>query len=286
LASLTDAVLAGDRRAQDHARTADAFSAVSALYDGETETNPMVRHVRRYTLRRLRALFRPGDLVLELGCGTGVEAVALSRAGIRVVATDVAPGMLEATTERVAGAGMADRVALVRVAASDADSLLDQYPAGSFAGAYSSFGPLNCEPDLAAVAAGLHSLIRPGGRLAVSVINRYHPFETAWYALHGDLHRAARRWRGYAAGTVSPTLPHRVPTYYYTPAAFARQFAPRFRPVRCRALLLLLPPPYLAHLTGRFPYLFRAASGLEARIAHWPVLRALGDHFYMELERV
>jgi len=269
-----------------HARAADAFSAVSSFYDGETEANPMVRLVRRATLRRLRTLFRPGDLVLEMGCGTGVEAVAVARAGIRVVVTDVAPGMLEATAARVADAGLADRVTLHQVAASELRTLLDRYPPGSFAGAYSSFGPLNCEPDLAKTAAALHKLVRPGGRLVLSVINRYHPFEKAWYALHGDPRRAIRRWSGYAEGTVSPTLPHRVPTYYYTQRAFAQHFAPQFRLRQCRALLLFMPPPYLAHLVDRFPRLFRLAGGVEARVAHWPLLRALGDHFYLELERI
>jgi hypothetical protein len=215
-----------------------------------------------------------------------VEAAALARVGIRVVATDVAPGMLETTAERLATTRMADRVALHRLAASDVGLLLERYPAGSFAGAYSSFGPLNCEPELRRVAEGLQALIRQGGVLAVSVINRFHPFEAAWYGLHGDMRRATRRWGGHAEGTVSPSLPHRVPTYYFTPGAFARCFAPQFRVIRCRALLVLLPPPYLSHLVDRFPRLFRLAGYLEERLAPWPVVRALGDHFYMELERV
>jgi hypothetical protein len=127
--------------------------------------------------------------------------------------------------------------------------------------------------------------MRPGGTVVVSVINRFHPFEFAWYALHGDGARATRRWGGYAEGTVSPALPHRVPTYYYTPHAFARPFAPYFRLTHCRALLLVLPPPYLAHLVRRFPRTFHVAGAVEERVAAWPVLRAAGDHFYLELVR-
>jgi hypothetical protein len=119
----------------------------------------------------------------------------------------------------------------------------------------------------------------------ISAINRFHPFELAWYALHGDLTRATRRWSGYSEGTVSPTLPNRVPTYYHTPRALARAFAPSFRVVDCRALLLLLPPPYLAHLLRRFPRVFGMAARLEPRLAGWPLLRALGDHVWLELER-
>ncbi len=269
-----------------YSRAAAGFSAVAPIYDLETETNPIVRWARRQTLRRLTRLFAAGDLVLELGCGTGVEATALAKAGVRVAATDVAPGMLAVAHARIRKAGMQDRVSLRQLAAGDLAELLRIYETGSFAGAYSSFGPLNCEPDLPKVAAGLHALLRPHGRVVIMAINRFHPFEFAWYAVHGDLRRATRRWSGYAEGTVSPNLPDRVPTYYHTPRAFARAFAPNFRLVRYHAVLLLLPPPYLAHLLERYPRLFRAGARLERRIAAWPVLRGLGDHFVLELERI
>ncbi len=268
-----------------HARASNAFSAVAPIYNGETETNSSVIHVRRLMLRRLIRRWQPGEQVLEIGCGTGVEAVALAKAGIRVAAIDVAPGMLAQTAARCAAAGVSERVDLHRLAAADLRNLLTDYAPGSFAGAYSSFGPLNCEPELGKVTEGLHQLVRPGGRVMISAINRFHPFEFAWYALHGDLKRATRRWSGYAEGTVSPTLPDRVSTYYYTPRDFARRFEPGFRLVSQRALLLFLPPPYLAHLSDRHPGYRRFADGLDRGLADKPILRGLGDHFLIELER-
>lgn len=277
----------GERSARSvHERTSAAFSAVSGLYDAETESNPIVAWVRAQTVPRMTTWFQPGDRVLELGCGTGVEALSLARAGLHVVATDIAPGMIAQTQARVQNAGMTGRVEVRQLAAASIGELLTDHAPGSFAGAYSSFGPLNCEPDLPAVADGLAPLIRPGGRIMISAINRIHPFEFAWYAAHGDLARATRRWSGYSAGTVSPALPDRVSTFYYTPNAFARAFRPHFRVINCRALLLLLPPPYLAHLMKRAPRLFRVAASLEVLLADWPLLRALGDHFWLELERV
>ncbi len=267
-------------------RAAAAFSAVSGIYDLETEPNPVVAWVRARTFGRLAAVFGPGDRVLELGCGTGVEALALAHCGVAVVATDVAPGMLAVTQEKVQQARLTGSVYVKQMAAGEIRSLIADYAPGSFAGVYSSFGALNCEPNLQAVADGLANLVRPGGRVMISAINRFHPFEFAWYGLHGDLRRATRRWGGYSEGTVSPTLPDRVPTYYYTPRGFAEAFAPSFRTVDCRALLLLLPPPYLAHLLTRYPRMFGAAALLESQLAAWPVLRALGDHFWLELERV
>ena len=268
------------------ARAEAGFDAVASRYDRETEGNPVVRWARKETQGLLLARFPAGSVLLEVGCGTGVEATALARAGLRLVATDPSAAMLAQAAERVGRAGLQGKIELRRLGAAEAGLLLAEFGPGGFDGAYSGFGPLNCEPELQRTAAALHTLIRPGGRLIVSLINRFHPFESAWYAAHGDWRRATRRWGGHAEGTVSPDMPQRVPTRYYTPRAFARRMAPFFRPVDCRALLLLLPPPYLAHLVTRHPRLATRAARLERRIAGWPVLRGLGDHFIMELERV
>jgi len=267
-------------------RTEAGFDAVADRYDGETERNPVVVWARRESQRLLLARFPAGSLLLELGCGTGAEALSLAGSGLRLVATDPSAAMLAQAAARMRRAGRTGSVELRRLGAAEAGLLLAEFGPAGFDGAYSGFGPLNCEPDLERTAAALHALIRPGGRLIVSLINRFHPFESAWYAAHFDWRRSSRRWGGHAEGSVSPALPQRVPTRYYTPRAFARRMAPFFRPVDCRALLLLLPPPYLAHLVTRHPRLATRAARVERRIAGWPVVRGLGDHFIMELERV
>jgi demethylmenaquinone methyltransferase / 2-methoxy-6-polyprenyl-1,4-benzoquinol methylase len=53
---------------------------------------------RRATARA--AAPRPGDLALDLGCGTGDLSVALARQGVRVVGVDASAGMLAAAADR------------------------------------------------------------------------------------------------------------------------------------------------------------------------------------------
>lgn len=46
-------------------------------------------------------LLHPGARVLELGCGTGVDAETFARAGHTVLATDFVPGVIEANRTRL-----------------------------------------------------------------------------------------------------------------------------------------------------------------------------------------
>ena len=176
---------------------------------------------------------------------------------------------------------MADVVEVRQLPAGNLDALLDELGEGAFDGAYSSFGPLNGEPDLVPVAQALSQLIKPGGKLVVSVMNRFYPLETLWYLVHGHPRQAMRRWRGTAMSGVSPSLPSTIPTWYYTPRSFGHAFQ-SFRRLHCQALPLLLPPPYLTHLWTRMSPRWLRWDRMWA--GRWPFF-AWGDHFLMVLER-
>jgi hypothetical protein len=77
----------------------------------------------------------------------------------------------------------------------------------------------------------------------------------------------------------------RIWTRYYTPRQFARALGGPFRVVHCRALSLVVPPPYLTGLHDRARPVFDALVRADEAIAAWPVVRSAGDHFLMVLER-
>src|SRR6478672_2758552 len=91
--------------------SAEAFSRAAPLYESDEELNPLARWTRRRSLATLDAAFQPGDRVIEIGCGPGVEAIHLARRGVTVVATDVAPGMIAVLSTTIAPGGPAHDVA-------------------------------------------------------------------------------------------------------------------------------------------------------------------------------
>lgn len=96
------------------------FDAVAAEYDAEFTQRRLGRWLRGMVWKRLGAAFQPGQHVLELGCGTGQDAVWLARRGVRVTATDASAAMLDITRRKADAAGVAD---LVNVAQLDLASL-------------------------------------------------------------------------------------------------------------------------------------------------------------------
>jgi ubiquinone/menaquinone biosynthesis C-methylase UbiE len=259
-----------------------AFDGAARNYDALYQANPVMAWMRNESLDALLTAFAPGSRLLEIGCGTGDEAIALSRAGYRVVATDISAGMIEAARTKAQKLGPGEVTWQVLAAGRLADLLGDYGPA-SFDGAYASFGALNCEPELAPVFDALARLLRPGAALVCSVMNRWCAWEIGWELLHLHPRRAFRRLgKGWLmAGLASPDGSLPVPVLYYTPHGLERVFAPQFRMQAAFGLPVLLPPPYLAHLLDRHPALFSRLQRIERLLRDRSPFHALGDHFLL-----
>ncbi|HSR33307.1 MAG TPA: methyltransferase domain-containing protein [Anaerolineae bacterium] len=270
-------------------QVAGAFDRAAGNYDDLYGGNRIMAWMRAESLAVLQAAFAtdaPGGRLLEVGCGTGEEALALSRAGHRIVATDISPAMIELARAKAEASGVGDVTWLV-LPAGRLPELVGDYGPGSFDGAYASFGGLNCEPDLRPVAAALADLLRPGASLVCSIMNRLCAWEIFWGLLHLQPGQAFRRLSGdwVAAGLVAPEGRLSVPTRYYRPGTFARAFAPHFRLRRVRALPVFLPPPYLDALVERHPALLDRLEPVERGLRDRFPFHSLGDHFLAVLQR-
>ena len=269
------------RASLDEAQLLDtqrAFDSVAADYDGPRGNNELIQRMRTTLWDVVHGELQPGARLLDLGCGTGIDALEFARRGFRVVATDWSPLMVERTRARAAAAAMQSRVTVAHLGVQQLDRL-----DGEFDGIYSNFGPLNCAPDLAAVAAECARLLRPGGSLVFSVMGRICPWELGHYALRGRFRRAGvRAARGATAVGMNP---HTIWTCYYLPREFYRAFAGHFSLESYRALSLFMPPPYLVDYYRRRRRWCERLGRLDDRLGALPLLRDMGDHFLIVMRR-
>ena len=104
---------------------------------------------------------RPGERILDVGCGCGDTALAIARqvggAG-RVLGIDISAPMLARARDRAAKAGIAN------VAFEHADAQTHALPAASFDALFSRFGVMFFEAPAVAFA-NLARALKPGGRV-------------------------------------------------------------------------------------------------------------------------
>jgi 2-polyprenyl-6-hydroxyphenyl methylase / 3-demethylubiquinone-9 3-methyltransferase len=149
----------------DGAELAKFDAAASGFWDPRGEFRPL------HLLNPVRAGFIAARAplanarVLDVGCGGGLLAEALARAGAEVTAIDLAPGMIE-----VARLHAAESALRIDYRVASAEELARAQPAG--------FEVVTCMemlehvPDPGAMIATLASVTRPGGAVFISTLNR------------------------------------------------------------------------------------------------------------------
>lgn len=103
--------------------------------------------------------------VLDVGCGAGLLSEALAREGARVTATDLAPELI-----KVAKLHKLESQISVDYRLQSVESLAAEQP-GCF-DAITCMEMLEHVPDPSAIVAACASLLKPGGRLFLSTLNR------------------------------------------------------------------------------------------------------------------
>lgn len=261
---------------------ATPFDHIAENYDAIFTDSLIGRAQRNAVWRELGRSFRPGQRILELNCGTGVDAVHLAGLGVEVLACDAAPRMIEVAKRRLKSLAREAKVEF-RVLATE--RLADLEIEGPYGGAFSNFGGLNCVEDLGTVARDLGRLLRPGARALLCMLGRWSAWEIAWYVGHGNPRKALRRLRrGGATGRLAEGVT--VNVQYPSVRAMARMFAPEFRLLRLRGIGVTVPPSYVGAFARRFPRVLRAATRVDARVSGWPLLRCVADHILFEFQRV
>lgn len=262
------------------------FDRMAMEYDRTFDESLIGGYIRKAVQQTLDRVFRQPELhILELGCGTGRDALHLAHRGHRVTATDASAGMVRIAQEKVRGEGMQDRVAVfplrmeqIRPDRIEFDRITDR--AGVlFGGALSNFGGINCIEDLTALSAGLAACLAPGAPVVLCIMGPIVPWEWIHYGLRGSLRKALRRLVGKGVAWRGMTI--RYPSIATSRRAFEAHFT--FKAVT--GVGFLIPPTYMESTAIRFPGLIRMLNALERSLETIPPFPWLADHYVLELER-
>ncbi|MGN6473912.1 MAG: class I SAM-dependent methyltransferase [Mycobacteriales bacterium] len=107
-----------------------------------------------------RAVVRPGERALDLGCGTGNVAIRLARAGAKVVAVDPSARLVGVARERAAADRLGIDVRQGEAAAIPLDDESAELVVSVFAVIFA--------PDASAAVAEMKRVLAPGGRIILT----------------------------------------------------------------------------------------------------------------------
>jgi ubiquinone/menaquinone biosynthesis C-methylase UbiE len=255
-----------------------AFDAIAEEYDDLFTRSLIGRAQRDAVWNVLRATFTAGSRVLELNCGTGEDALFLSRMGVSVYACDASEQMIAVAKGRAESEAVGAQIRFEVRPTEQIGELRGEL----FDGVLSNFSGLNCVADLSDTARSLARLTKTGARMVLCLSSRVCCWETLWFLAHADTSRAFRRWKGMATATLGEVA---VEVRYPTMRDIMRLLSPAFVLCSCKAIGLTVPPSYVEHLARKRPNLLRKLEAIDSAIAGWPLLRGMGDHMLLVFER-
>ena len=205
--------------------------------------------------------FGPGTHVLDLGCGTGEDAIHFAHRGLRITAIDISPAMIERVMLKGGG--------IIRCEAAD---MRTYAPGGArYDGVFSNFGSLNCVSDLDWLS---EISLAPSAHLVLTTMGRFYPLESAVFLLKGKPRLALRRFSRPCEAAVEGV---RFNVYYHGLRGIRKALGPRFELIEVTGLRSVLPSFSFEHLER-----FRALR-LLGPLDHWLCSHRLtascSDHF-------
>lgn len=255
----------------------EAFDSVAGVFD-ETYENDITRRLRASLYKTITALVRPGGSILDISCGTGIDAIELAQRGFRVTASDVAPKMVERAQAKTSTLGL--RTIMFHVGSMER---LDEIPNALFDLAFTNFGALNCLGNLREVARSVAGVIRPGGHFLAVVMPRICLWELSAGLVRANASFAFRRFRsdvratGFQRGTFT--------VHYHPLSSFRSAFNEWFTDAGARGWCVVAPPPHAMGFSSKFPRLTRRLTALDEVLSGLPLIRGAGDHYLCVLRR-
>jgi SAM-dependent methyltransferase len=221
------------------------FDTLATTYDDDFTTSRIGQLQRKRVWKYLLPMLNEsGDSlnILEIGCGTGEDALRLASMGHKVVATDASAAMIGRANEKMSRTIIP--LTGIRFNTCSFDQLKDRFSGQKFDLVFSNFGGLNCidKKALVQLRDDLGTLLTADGKLFVVLMGSCCIREIVHFGIRGKWKTAFRRFKRTVDFSIGENS---MPVYYYSPALLKTLLRPTFKVLQKWPVGLFIPPSYL-----------------------------------------
>ena len=255
-----------------------AFTRQSTSFDQIEEQNEILQWMRKQIHEHCLRHFKPGDHILELNCGTGIDAVFFAAHGMKVHATDISEGMLAQLQKKISEKNLHEKITTQQCSFTE----LSKIEKTNFDGIFSDFGGLNTASDISSVINSFTQLLNPGGTVTLVIMPPVCPWEIL-LALKGNFKTAFRRFK--PNGAESHLEGETFMSYYFRPSKIISAFGKDYEVKELQGLGSLVPPPYLDNFPRKHPLLFANLKRKEEKYCQSFPFNRWADHFILTMRK-
>ena len=263
-----------------------SFDQIAYIYDDVFSNSPIGRLQRQRVHSFLGEVLSemPNKKVLELNCGTGIDAIWLAQNACQVTATDLSSAMLRVTQQKVEELSLEKKITTQQLSIDQLESLEQ---GGKYDLIFSNFGGFNClDPkNMAQISKSIAAHLHVGGHFIAVVMTNFCLWETLYFMAKFSFRKAFRR-RHKKALSVPIGNGESVDTWYYSPDSFYYHFSKHFKKEACFPVGLFIPPSYLTETFRNHPNVLQKLNQMEKKFQHFSFANKCADHFYIHLTKL
>jgi len=255
------------------------FDIAATNYDTTFTNTKIGKEQRKKVYKNLDIIFNATTSldILELNCGTGIDAIAFAEKGHQIIATDISEEMIKVANSKNNNTSLSFQVL-------DCKKLTKNTFEKQFDIVFSNFGGLNCLSfnNLSNLLHTVSELLKPKGKFIMVLMPKNCLWEQLYFSLKGNFKKSKRR------NTEEALLVNvdgiQVPTWYYNPKDVEKMLTNNFAVTNCVPVGITVPPSYLeTSIATQFP-IWNVLKTTENIISN-AVFTKYADHFLIELTK-
>ncbi len=248
-----------------------AFTRQSYNYDEYEKDNQTLKWMREQVRKHALQFLNPGDNMLELNGGTGIDAIFFAQKDIFVHSIDISKGMIEQIQQKVNDHNLSHKISFQQCSFTELNKIKNI----KFDFIFSNFGGLNCLSDLREVTKFFPTLLKNKGRICLVIMPPVCPWELAM-VFKAKFNFAFRRLK--TNGVPANIEGVRFTTYYFSLKDIIKALGENFDLVTLEGLAVFTPIPQMENFPKKFPRLAKFLNKLDESLSGNFPFNRIGDH--------
>jgi ubiquinone/menaquinone biosynthesis C-methylase UbiE len=249
------------------------FSKISNQYESLEKTSSLINWMRKRVQNHLERQLKPNSKILEINCGSGIDAVYLAKKGHQIFATDIADGMINHVNDKIKIYNLQQNLSCKKLSYLDLNILNTK----KFDHIFSNFGGLNCsnKNELNQVFNSFNNLLLPNGKITLVIM----PKICIWEFLRiFKFDRTAFR-RLNKNGVIANIEGEKVRTFYHSANQIKQMLSNNFTKFNIENISFIGPTGNKVNFPKKYPILFKILKNLDYLSNKIPFLQGYGDYY-------
>lgn len=255
------------------------FSSISHDYEALDKTSGLILWMRNRVRKHFANTLSSNNNILEVNCGSGIDAVFFAKSGLQVHATDVAEGMICYVRSKIISEKLQEYLTCEVLSFNN----LDKLKSGYYTHIFSNFGGLNCSPidELEKVFHSFKEILEPQGSITLVIMPRICLWE--FFKIFKGNTTAFRRLK--RKSVLANIKGERVQTYYHSARKVKAVLRAYFEDFQIENISFVGPTGNRNEFCEKHPFTFKILSGFDTISNKIPFLRGYGDYYIITAKR-